>query len=57
LAPNLILMFYFQAMTEAQAKKELVEDEERRLAAGGTSLHSTSASSFIVMALDIEDTQ
>jgi hypothetical protein len=50
-------MFYFQAMTEAQAKKELVEDEERRLGAGGTSLHSTSASSFIIMALEIEETQ
>jgi hypothetical protein len=50
-------MFYFQAMTEAQAKKELVEDEERQLAAGGTSLHSTSASSFIIMALEIEETQ
>jgi hypothetical protein len=49
-------MFYFQAATEAEAKKELVEDEERRLA-GGTSLHSTCASSFIIMALEIEETQ
>ena len=52
-----VLMIYFQAMTEAQAKKELVEDEKRRVEAGGTSLHSISASSFIIMGLDIEETQ
>jgi hypothetical protein len=44
-------------MTEAQAKKELAEDEEKWLAAGGMSLHSTCASSFIIMALEIEETQ
>jgi hypothetical protein len=44
-------------MTEAQAKKELAEEEARRLAAGGVSLHATSASSFIVMGLEIEETQ
>ena len=44
-------------MTEAQAKKELAEEEERRLAAGGLSLHVTSAFRFIAMALDLEDAQ
>ena len=44
-------------MTEAQARKELAEEEERRLAAGGISLHVTSASSFIIMGLEIEEAQ
>ena len=44
-------------MTEAQAKRELAEEEERRLAAGGTFLHATSASSFAIMGLEIEETQ
>jgi len=35
----------------------LAEDEEKRLAAGGVSLHATSASSFIVMGLEIEEMQ
>ncbi|KAF9522288.1 hypothetical protein CPB83DRAFT_777307, partial [Crepidotus variabilis] len=44
-------------MTEAKAKKELAAEEERRLADGGDSLHATSASTFIIMGLDIEDSQ
>lgn len=44
-------------MTEAQAKKELAEDEEKRLASGGVSLHATSASAFIIMGLELEDAQ
>lgn len=44
-------------MTEAQAKKELAEEEKDRLASGGASLHSMSASSFVVMALEIEEAQ
>jgi hypothetical protein len=46
-----------QAITEAQARMELAKDEERRLAAGGELLHATSASSFIVLGLEIEETQ
>jgi hypothetical protein len=44
-------------MTEAQAKKELAQEEESQRAAGGAPLHSTSASSFIIMGLEIEETQ
>jgi hypothetical protein len=44
-------------MTEAQAKKELAEEEEKLLAAGGSSLHATSPASFIVMGLEIEEAQ
>ena len=50
-------MIYLQAMTEAQAKMELAKDEERRLRAGGEMLHATSASSFIGLGLEIEETQ
>jgi hypothetical protein len=50
-------MLYSLAMTEARAKKELAEEEERRLAAGGTFLHATSPPSFIVMGLEIEEMQ
>ncbi|KDR65407.1 hypothetical protein GALMADRAFT_148720 [Galerina marginata CBS 339.88] len=44
-------------LSEAQVKKELAEEEERRLAQGGVSLHATSAWSFIQMGLDLEETQ
>ena len=44
-------------LTEAEVRKELNLDEERRLASGGVMLHGTSAGSFIMMGLDIEDTQ
>ena len=57
LIAELILMIYLPAMTEAQAKKELAEEEERQLVAGGESLHATSASLFIVLGLEIEETQ
>jgi len=50
-------MIHLLAMTEAQAKKELAKEEERRLAGGGELLHTTSASSFIVLGLEIEETQ
>jgi hypothetical protein len=45
------------AITEAQAKKELALEEEQRLAAGGIALHTTSAAAFVIMGLEIEDTQ
>ncbi|KAF8868211.1 hypothetical protein CPB84DRAFT_1697097, partial [Gymnopilus junonius] len=44
-------------MSEAQVKKELAEQEEQRLAAGGISLHEMSAPMFIQMALDLEEAQ
>ena len=45
------------AISEAQVKKELAEEEERRLAAGGISPHNTSAASFLALGLEIEETQ
>lgn len=44
-------------MSEAQAKKELAEEERKRVEAGGIALHATSADAFLIMALDIKDTQ
>ncbi|KAJ3492844.1 hypothetical protein NLJ89_g11151 [Agrocybe chaxingu] len=45
------------ALTESQVRKELAEEEQRCLAAGGTFLHTTSAASFVSLALEIEETQ
>ncbi|PPQ77567.1 hypothetical protein CVT26_006159 [Gymnopilus dilepis] len=45
------------AITEAQAKKELATDEEKRLSDGGAVLHSTSAPAFVSLGLEIEETQ
>ncbi|PPQ83667.1 hypothetical protein CVT26_000898 [Gymnopilus dilepis] len=44
-------------ITEAQAKKELAAAEAERLKKGGAVLHATSAYSFIIMALEIEESQ
>lgn len=44
-------------MSEAQAKKELAEEETRRVKAGGTVLHETSAHGFIVIGLELEESQ
>jgi len=45
------------AVSEAQVKKELAKEEERCLVAGGISPHNTSATSFLVLGLEIEDAQ
>ncbi|KDR65173.1 hypothetical protein GALMADRAFT_82182, partial [Galerina marginata CBS 339.88] len=44
-------------ITQAQARRELAEDEESWLADGGVALHDTSPSSFLIMGLDLEDMQ
>ncbi|KAF8885404.1 hypothetical protein CPB84DRAFT_1750196 [Gymnopilus junonius] len=44
-------------MSKAQIKKELAEEEERRIAEGGVSLHETLAAGFIQMGLDLEEAQ
>ncbi|KAF8870835.1 hypothetical protein CPB84DRAFT_1692745 [Gymnopilus junonius] len=44
-------------MSEAQIKKELAEEEERRIAEGGVSLHETLVAGFIQMGLDLEEVQ
>jgi len=38
-------------------RKELAQEEEARLAEGGVSLHTTSASVFVVLALELEEAQ
>ncbi|KAF9038718.1 hypothetical protein BJ165DRAFT_1308956, partial [Panaeolus papilionaceus] len=45
------------AMTEAEVKKELAEEEEERIKNGGVSYHETPASTFVSAAIEIEDLQ
>lgn len=45
------------AISESQVRKELAREEEERLAGGGIALHGTSASAFVVHALELEDAQ
>jgi hypothetical protein len=47
----------FSDLTEAEVRRELNLEEECQLASGGVMIHGTSASSFIMMGLDIEETQ
>lgn len=44
-------------LTEAQERKALAEEEESRIARGDVSLHTTSASAFVFLALELEDLQ
>ncbi|KAF8236756.1 hypothetical protein L208DRAFT_1250942, partial [Tricholoma matsutake] len=44
-------------LSEAQVQKELAEEEGTRLEQGGIAIHSTSASAFLVMGLELEDNQ
>ncbi|KAF9032445.1 hypothetical protein BJ165DRAFT_1535134 [Panaeolus papilionaceus] len=44
-------------MTEAEAKKELAEEKEERIKNGGVSYHETPASTFVSVAIEIEDLQ
>lgn len=45
------------AISKAQVKKELAEEEETCLVTRGISLHNTSAALFIILGLEIENTQ
>jgi hypothetical protein len=45
------------ALSEAQVQKELAEEEGSRLQEWGMVMHSTSASAFLVMGLELEDNQ
>ncbi|KAF9470387.1 hypothetical protein BDN70DRAFT_909531 [Pholiota conissans] len=42
--------------SEAQVKKELADEESKYLSNGGTYLHATTASMFVYMGLDLEET-
>ena len=44
-------------MSEAQVKKELAEEEQKRLSSGGIALHETSPAVFVQMGLDLEEAQ
>lgn len=44
-------------LTEAKVQKELAQEEDSRLAAGGTSLHTTSPGSFLTLAMELEELQ
>ena len=52
-------LFHFvpPALTEAQAKRELIAEEECRLADGSVALHAKSAPAFIVMGLELQEMQ
>ncbi|PPQ80627.1 hypothetical protein CVT24_002727 [Panaeolus cyanescens] len=43
--------------TEADARKELAEEEDERVKGGGKVVHETAANKFVIMALDIERAQ
>lgn len=47
----------YSALSEAQARKELAEEEQQCLRDGGVSLHNTTPLTFLVMGLDLEDAQ
>ena len=47
----------FLDLTEAEVRKELNLKEERRLLSSGISMHGTSACSFVMLGLDLEDAQ
>lgn len=49
--------FFVPAMTEAQVRKELAEEEGRRLQNGGISLNETTPVSFLVSGLELEELQ
>jgi hypothetical protein len=44
-------------MTEAQVRKEFAEEEEAWLMVSGETQHVTSASAFVVLGLELEDSQ
>lgn len=44
-------------LTLSEVRKELMGDEEERLKKGGRSLHQTSATSFLIMGLELADAQ
>ena len=45
-----------KGISDAQVRKELDLEEEAQIA-GGVSLHATSASAFVYLALELEDLQ
>lgn len=51
------LLTWATGLTEAKVQKELAEEEERRLAAGGIALHETTALSFLVLGMELEESQ
>lgn len=50
-------LIIFSVMSESEVKKTLAQDEAARLESGGVALNTTSASSFLVLGLGLEDVQ
>ena len=44
-------------LTEAQERKELVKEEERRISQGDVALHATSPLAFMFLTMELEDLQ
>jgi len=44
-------------LTEAEVRKEFVEEDERRLSAGEQYQHATSALAFVLLGVELEDLQ
>ncbi|PPR04026.1 hypothetical protein CVT26_001447 [Gymnopilus dilepis] len=44
-------------LSEAQVRKELADEEERRIKEGGVSLHETAPAVFVQMGLELEEAQ
>ena len=44
-------------LSEARVRKELAEEEGRRIKEGGVALHETPAAVFVQMGLELEEAQ
>ena len=51
------LTLILTALTETQVRNQLHLEEEKKIADGDEALHATSPSSFIMLGLDLEDSQ
>jgi len=47
----------FIVLTKAAVRKELAKEEEILLSNGGVALYEMSASAFVALGLELEDTQ
>ena len=57
---NLLLTSFIDilaGLTKAQEQKELAKEDEVRISWGDVALHTTSASAFMFLAMELEDFQ
>lgn len=52
-----LVLILVTAMSEAQARKELADEEQERIKKGGPAYHETPAATFLSTAIEIEDAQ